>query len=144
MPLEAAIKEHTGNTAARRSLIIGGKRINLSLNTRIPWASYDKITSERPLRFAAGNTLPLTAGTERFYEYVPLPSALSVSDAERILREGLLAALREEIGNGVIVSAEFETSEEGGVVTVTLRAECIEQIAASRGFTGAELAETGG
>ena len=141
MPLETMIKEHTGNTRAKKTLVIGDKRINLFLSGRIPWANYDKITSRSVMRLPTGSTLPISIVTREYAEYIPLSSALSVSDAEKILREILLDALHEEIGSGGIVSAEFETQVENGVVTVTLRAECIERISASRGFTDEELAE---
>ena len=143
MPLEAVIKEYTGKSETRKALVIGCKKINLFLNGRIPWASYDKITDESAVRFLTGNTLPLSVVTEEYAEYIPLRSALSVSDAEKILRDSLLGTLREEIGGGSIVGTEFGTDVAGGVVTVTLRAECIEEIAASRGFSDVELLGVG-
>jgi len=141
MPLEAVIKEHTGNTQTRRSLDIAGRRINLFRNGRISWSYYDKMTSKSMLRLPTGNTLPLTMITARHFEYTPIASALSVSDAETILRESLMASLHEEIGDGDIISAQFTTEVEGGVVTVTLIAECVEQIAVARDFTEEELME---
>jgi similar to stage IV sporulation protein len=88
-----------------------------------------------------GGTLPLTIVTDVYYEYIPHMSALSVSDAERILRESLLQSLYREVGQSEVISAEFTTEVENGVVTVTMKAECIEQIAAARDFTEEELWE---
>jgi len=141
MPLEAVIKAHTGNTHTRRSIVIAGRRINLFFNSRISMANYDKITSEGYLRLPTGNRLPISMIRVEYAEYIPQQSALSVSDAERILQERLLNALLEEIGDGEIVSSQFVTMVENGVVTVTLTAECIEQIAAARDFTEEELYE---
>jgi similar to stage IV sporulation protein len=141
MPLEAVIKEHTGNTQTRRSIVIGGSRINLFFNSRISMANYDKITSEGYVRLPTGNRLPISMIRVEYVEYIPQKFALSVSDAERILQYSLLNALLEEIGDGEIVSSQFVTTVENGVVTVTLTAECIEQIAAARDFTADELYE---
>jgi len=141
MPLEAVIKEHTGNTQTRRSLVIAGRRINLFVNGRISWSYYDRITERRALRLPNGGTLPLTIVTDVYSQYIPHTSALSVSDAERILRESLLQSLYDEVGQGTVISVEFTTEVENGVVTVTMKAECIEQIAAARDFTEDELWE---
>jgi len=138
MPLEAVIKEHTGNTHTRRTVVIMGRRINLFFNSRISMANYDRITSEGYLRLPTGNRLPVSMIRNEYVEYIPQISALSVSDAERILQESLLNALLEEIGDGEIVSSQFVTTVENGVITVTLTAECIEQIAVARNFTEEE------
>jgi similar to stage IV sporulation protein len=70
--------------------------------------------------------------------YEPVPSSLTKSEAEAILKSGLTARLRGEIGDGEILASDFETDEKNGVVTVTLRAECREQIARERDFTDSE------
>ena len=139
MPLETVIKQHTGNVVTRRAVNFMGRRINLFFNGRISLPYYDKITSRSILRLPTGRAMPLMLITEEYAEYMPILSALSVSDAETILQESLLTSLRETIGGGKIVSAQFTTQVSGGVVTVTLIAECVEQIAAARDFTEEEL-----
>jgi len=141
MPLEAVIKEHTGNTQTRRSLVIADRRINLFVNGRISWSYYDRITNRRVLRLPTGGALPLAMVTDVYSQYIPHMSALSVSDAESILRDSLLRSLYDEAGRGTVISVEFTTEVEGGVVTVTMIAECIEQIGAARDFTEEELEE---
>ncbi len=43
--------------------------------------------------------------------------------------------------DGEVVKTDFETVLKGGVITVTLTAECLEQIGRERPFTPEELTE---
>ena len=45
------------------------------------------------------------------------------------LQDDLMAELRYRIGDGEIVSSNFTVTECDGLLVVTLRAECIENIA---------------
>ena len=141
MPLDTIIKEHTGESRKKMALVIAGKKINLFLNGGNNWPYYDKITDKHTLRLSRGITLPLSIITEEYFEYSPLASALSVSDIERILQARLSGELYAEVGDGEIIESRFETAISGGVVTVTLHAECLEEISAERDFTDAEIAE---
>jgi hypothetical protein len=69
--------------------------------------------------------------TERYTRYTPQDAAIDPSAAEEILREGLTERLKSQI-DGEIVSAEVATVTENGRITVTMTAECLEQIALVR------------
>ena len=45
-----------------------------------------------------------------------------------LLEEELLRALRESVGDGEILQTSFAAAEEDGLLTVTLQAECTEEI----------------
>ena len=51
---------------------------------------------------------------------------------KRQLSARLLWTLEELIGDGSVTSTQYETTEEDGVLCVTLTAECLENIAAVR------------
>jgi len=125
-------KSYTGEKIAKTALSIGGRRINLYFNSGIVWDSYDKIIKIRTLRLPTGGVLPLTVLRETYTQYIREPYAMPVEAAEECLKQELLLKLREEINDGEIVNAVFETAADNGVVSVTLSAECREQIAALR------------
>ena len=140
MPLENAKKTYTGATSTHTAIILGGKRINFYFSGGNPYAGCDKITMYTPVELPGGAVLPLTIVRDTFEEYTLTEGTLTVQEAERILSAQLLYRLEQTIGEGSVTSAAFETAEENGVVTVTLRAECLEQIGAERALTEAEIA----
>ncbi|MGM9520958.1 MAG: sporulation protein YqfD [Oscillospiraceae bacterium] len=139
MPLETAVKEYTGEKTTRTALIIGGKRVNLYFSGGNPYGYYDKMTVYKTAELPGGAVLPLTVITETYEEYRPVYKSLSFESAESVLKSRLLAMLEEEIADGYVVSTDYASTEENGVVTVTLYAECVEQIAASRELTEEEI-----
>ena len=143
MPLAADRKAYTGKKRARTAIILGGKRINLYFMGGNPYTSCDKMTTYETLTLPGGAVLPVTVVRERFEEYERTPAALSPEEAERILSVKLLELLEQEIGDGWIVSREFETENRDGAVTVTLRAECVEEIGVQRELTEEEIAAAG-
>jgi similar to stage IV sporulation protein len=140
MPLETHARQGAGEAKTRRSLVIAGNTINLYFNAGILWSNYDKIITEKTVKLPLGSIAPLTLVTERVTRYEPIPVKLTVAAAEGILQAGLTERLRGEISGGEIIASSFETRVSGGTVTVTLRAECKEQIARARDFTDGESA----
>ena len=141
MALDAAGKTYTGEKQTKTALILAGHRLNLYFNGGISFEHYDKMTTEKSLRLPSGNILPIAIVRERYDEYTPSALRLSLLDAEEILQKDLLSRLTTLLGDGKVVGTDFESSERDGVLTVTLRAECLEQIAAERPFTAEELAQ---
>jgi similar to stage IV sporulation protein len=139
MTLPTTLKSYTGKTETKTAVIFAGSRINLYFNSGISWQDYDKITVEKTLMLPTGNVLPIRIVTETYKEYDPVEAKLSVFSAEEILKARLMSRLNAEISNGEVVKTDFATTVENGVVTVTLKAECLERIAAERDFTEEEL-----
>lgn len=132
MPLQTGRKVYTGESSSRFSVILGGKRINLYFMGGNPYAGCDKITEYDTLTLPGGAVLPVTLVRDRFDEYDIVPAVLDAEDAERILSARLMELLENEIGDGWIVSSETECQSGEGLVTVTLRAECVEEIGEER------------
>ena len=140
IPQQIALKQYTGSKKTKTSVIIAGKRINFSLNSGIQWENYDKITLEKTIELPMGGILPLTFVTEKYLQYEPAKTELTQQQAEEILKPELMRRLEAETDGGEIVDYSYETTVSGGAVTVTLKAECIEEIAQEREFTAEELA----
>ncbi len=140
MPLETHRKAYTGEKAKRFSLLFGGKRINLYFLGGNPYADCDKITVYQKLTLPGGTILPVTVVRDTFDEYTVRRDVLSPEEAEQVLSARLTELLEAQIGEGWVVSQAFETQEEDGLVTVTLRAECVEEIGQERALTQEEIA----
>lgn len=139
MPLNMQQKVYTGKTSRKKSIIIAGNKINFFFNSRISYDNYDKIVSESQLSLPTGNVLPFAFSTAEYAEYTVQTVRIDEAVAQELLQARLLEALAEKLDDGVAVETEFEAVSENGVITVTLNAECLEQIAAVRTLTESEM-----
>jgi len=129
-PVEGEVKRYTGRQKTRTSLVFGDSRINFYLNSGIYSGECDKIIREAKLELGGVFTLPVSLVQERysFYELeksVPDKKA-RLHEMEAELEARLLGSVGED---GQIVSTNYTTAEKNGLLYVTLRAECLEQIA---------------
>jgi similar to stage IV sporulation protein len=141
MPLTMTTKEFTGREKTKTALFFAGGRLNLYFNSRIAFTDYDKMTTVKKLTLPTGNVLPISVVRETYREYAPRQAEMTILEAEQILQKRLLARLSRTIGDGQITSTNFTSTLKGDVLTVSLAAECLEQIAAERPFTPEEILE---
>ena len=124
-------KVYTGKKFSRKALIFFGKRLNLYFSCGISYAACDKIIERSRPSLPGGVFGFLGLETETYYPYEIRQARLSIKEAEEILSPRLYDVLSRTI-DGEIVSSEITAEEENGVINVTLRAECLEQIACTR------------
>ncbi len=128
-PLEYAALTQTG-THTRWALIIGDKRINFYRGSSQTDAGCGKIVTEYPLAWEGVFTLPVTLVREQTLEYGVSAAAEDEAALAARLQEQLQNTLEREIsGRGEIASSTFASSVSGGMLVVTMRAECVEDIA---------------
>lgn len=139
MPLSMSEKNYTGRTRTKTAIIFAGKRINIYFNSGILWSDYDKITVENKIVLPTGNVLPITIVRETYSEYERTDATMDEETAEELLKERLLTQLEKSLSQGEITGMLFSTSVQDGVITVTLKAECIELISGMRELTDEEL-----
>ena len=112
----------------RYALIFGTHRVKFYPGSSIPAAECDTIRERTELRLF-GLRLPVTLERETLRPYarreVPLPADALRAKGEAILRAYLESTLAED---AEIRSALCTLREEGDTVTVTLQAECEEEI----------------
>lgn len=129
IPLTYQAKVYTGEEQTGYGIKILWNDLDFFENSSISQGRYDKITRTEQLT-PFGRALPvwLTTTTLRPYtlEEKPIDQEEAAARLERVLLarlEGLLAASK-----GEALRTDFVTREEGGLLTVTLLAECREEI----------------
>ena len=100
----------------------------------------DKINSV--YRFAAREmfSLPvwLEKTTYREYELAEVPAVKEAVESR--LKDTLVSQLKDKLGDsGEMISADFEVTENNGMLNVIMRAECSEQIGVLRELTEDEI-----
>jgi len=142
-PLEQTEKVHTGETSTKNILFFGQRRINLFLNSGISHITYDKIVNESDFHLPGGIVLPIRLERRIYAAYEPVVTRLDETTAALFLQEQLMTRLETLIGShGQVLRADFEVEIKAGIVTVHLRAETREQIAAIRRMREDELVVT--
>lgn len=131
-PTEQHFTEERGGHT-RWAVVVGGGRLNLYFGgSELPEGCV-KQTQEHKLEWPGVFSLPVALVQEKILEYdVVAESADKEALAERLERtldEKLVELLD---GKGEALSRTYTSSETGGVLYVTLRAECLEDIAETR------------
>ena len=131
IPLTAQVKDYTGESRSLYSLDFFGRRVNFYQNSGISYARYDKIVETRDLTLPGVGALPvsLTRETARAYDTVPVELDRDGAAAllERDLRRELEEILKQT--DGACLRSDCTAAVDGDLLTVTLLAECSEQIA---------------
>lgn len=129
-----------GDETVGWALILGKTRINFYKGSSICPAGCDKIISTWSLGAEGLFTLPLTVERAVYgaYDTVSVEALELREELEALLLETLEGQLSE---GGSVVETSFTASQTDGVLTVTLRAECLEQIAKTVPLTEEELLE---
>lgn len=127
-PLFEEAKSEINGKSTDISLVLGEKRINFLSDSRNISESCDKIIKYGTASVDGAFTLPLGIISEHLTLYETKTRRIDISAAQTRLEAGLLSRLHDEIGSGRIVSHDFSVSDNGELLIVTLRAECIENI----------------
>lgn len=126
--LTAQGKEYTGETITRRCLSVMGQRMKFYQNSSVPYEKYDIITHLRSWTPVEGKTLPILWETTTYREYTLTERQLDPGQAEQLLRDALEESLLASLDQGKVLQKDFTVSQEGDVLSVTLLAQCDEQI----------------
>lgn len=130
-PLFEYAKTEVTDEHGEISLIIGKNRINFYSDSRNSDASCDKINMI--MRLSAGDafTLPFGIAIGSSDVYLTEYRRIDTDAAALRMEHRLKAELQSRIGDGSIVNTTYTVSVSDELMYVTLRAECIENIAVS-------------
>jgi similar to stage IV sporulation protein len=130
IPLNAQLKELTGREKTLWALNYPGGRLNFYENSGISYERYDKITRTRSLEFSNGTAFPISLTQERVREYSLTAGELNRDAAIDLLKAGLRRELDDILQetDGECIRLDYMATVEGDTLTVTMLAECVEQI----------------
>ena len=128
IPLEAQVKAYTGEEYTRWIFTCFGRDTVFSGKGGISFDRYDKIRNTWNLTLPGGREMPLAVIRETCRAYQLETAPVDRTAAEELLQERLLTQLEELTGEGEIVSTSYSAVEREGMLEVTLRAECREEI----------------
>ena len=137
IPLEAQVKVYTGEEERRWSLSLLGRSVNFFGKASISSSGYDKMTTTHILTLPGGREMPLVLVETEYRAYETAAAPVRADAARALLEERLLERLTALIGaEGSVLSTAFSAEEEDGMLTVTLTAQCREQIGREAVFDG--------
>ena len=128
LDLQAPGKVYTGEETTRYALSVLGRRMNFYQNSGIPYDRCDIITRLESWTPLEGRSLPILWEKTTYRAYTLAPCSLDPAKAEAMLKEELMESLVGIMKEGQVLTADYEVSREGNVITVTLRAQCSEEI----------------
>lgn len=131
IPLTGMQKQYTGREQTKISLVFGKHRVKFFSNSSIEAGNYDKIISRTPLSLL-GVPLPVTVVTETFRFYETAPAALNKAAVEELGEQILTEQLEAMVApHGTVTSTLCTSRQRGDALEITLKAECVEEIAES-------------
>lgn len=131
IPLTGMQKQYTGREQTKISLVFGKHRVKFFSNSSIEAGNYDKIINRTPLSLL-GVPLPVTVVTETFRFYETAPAALNKAAVEELGEQILTEQLEAMVApHGTVTSTLCTSRQRGDALEITLKAECVEEIAES-------------
>lgn len=127
-PKEIYVKQYTGREKHRYELNLFGKKIKLFNKSSISYKEYDNIIDNKQLCLGDDIYLPFYLSTTTYREIKQVKRELDTEQQMLISRDRLKKALRNEIGEGVLLEHSFRQIEDNGRLVTYLEAECLEDI----------------
>ncbi|MBR2717627.1 MAG: sporulation protein YqfD [Oscillospiraceae bacterium] len=139
-PAEAWVKGPTGERTTLWSVVFGKKRVNIFKGSSICPGDCDKIIVSYDLALPGVFRLPVSVEKTLIAgrDIIRRPAGDLREEMEQALTEELLSRMGE---GGEVLSSVFTASEAGGLLYVTLRAECLETAGVTEPLTEQELLE---
>lgn len=127
-PLYESVKAEKGHTRTSLSLVFGKNLIKFSTDSRNNSLSCAKINKLRYAALGEAFMLPVGIIKQESTEFALHKRRIDENAAIERLKQNLLAELKRRIGDGSVSQTSFSVSKTEELLTVTLRAECIENI----------------
>lgn len=129
IPVTAQAKEYTGEEKTAYSVKILWETFDFFGNSGISYEKYDKISKTRQLTLF-GRQLPFALITTTWREYTTSEQPVDAQAARTMLEEELRGRLDEilAVHDGEALRIDFVAGERDGLLTVTMLAECEEEI----------------
>ena len=144
IPLTADVKNYTGEEKKLHSLTAFGRSIEFYQNSSISWTFYDKINNVYPVVLPGDVRLPVAWNVQHVQAYEPQTVQVNREAAQTLLEQRLEEQLEWLVGEGgQVVSTQYSAVARGDWLTVTLQAQCVEEIGREIPAETGEQGETG-
>ncbi len=128
IPTETWVKRYTGAEKNAWALNLMGRRVSL-FGSDGDWSFWDKVTQAHQAVLPGDVALPLTLIRETCREYEVQIVEVDLEAARALLEQQLAKRLETLVDeDGQIESTSYSARVEGGLLRVTLQAECREEI----------------
>ncbi len=127
-PLYESAKTEKRHTRTSLSLVFGKNLIKFTTDSRNNSLSCAKINKLRYAALSGAFTLPVGIIKQESTEFTIQKQRIDENAAIERLKQNLLTELKCRIGDGSVSQTSFSVSKSDELLTVTLRAECIENI----------------
>ncbi len=124
--------------AAKISLIFWGKSVNFYIGSSFSGGTCDKIIMDYRLCMEGVFQLPVQVVVQR-YEYRALQARQPGPEAGEAMARDTLMETLEQLVAGEILTTDFASCSRDEVLTMTVRAECLEEIGEARPMGPEEL-----
>ena len=113
----------------RCALNFFGQRLDFYRNSSISWPFYDKINTVYPLVLPGEMELPVCWSVQKICGYQPRQVQVDRDAAQALLEQQLQVRLMKLLGeDGAVESVHFSAVVQDNWLTVTLHAQCREEI----------------
>ena len=127
-PLYETVKAEKAHSRTNYWPVFGKKLIKFSTDSRKNCASCAKINKLRYTALGGTFALPVGIIKQETTEFELQKQRIDENAAIERLKQNLLSELKRRISDGCVSQTSFSVSETDDLLTVTLRAECIEDI----------------
>lgn len=127
-PLTALVPAEETETVAGYGLEIMGKRLNFYQDSSNLDTVCDKIAILYPVVLPGGEELPAGLWEMTWKPWAAEPVGVNAESAERFLKQQLEERLKTMVGEEEILQMEWQVERTAEAVTVTLEAQCLEEI----------------
>lgn len=133
-------KQYTGQKSLKISLILGTKRLNFYRDSSIFGDSCDKIIKDYHLCAGGVFALPVRVVVQACVYRTERERTLDQQAQETLATEALMKQLKRQCGEtGTVVTTEFASAHRPQGTTMTLLAECVEEIGEEAAISPEEL-----
>lgn len=131
-PLYQTYKTGTHTSKRRMSFVFGKNVINFCSDSRNKSASCDKIIKYKDASLNSVFTFPIGIISEHDVIKNTEQRKIDITAETERLKNDLMAELEKRISGGSVTQYNYSVSDDNGLLTVTLHAECVETISIER------------
>lgn len=130
-PLDALVPDSNAEPETGYALEFLGRHVNFYGNSSILDTDCDKIAILHSITLSEEETLPVGLWELQWRPWAAEPARVNAQSAQAFLKRQLTQRLEELLCGGEVLDMDWQVEQTDGAVTVTLTAQCMEDIGQS-------------